>query len=119
MAHEFYRYQSAERSAGRHRSLIVARVAEGAEEKVADLFAESDAGELPALVTVTSRSLLRVGSLYLHYIEAEQPVAPLVARHRDHPEFRSVNEGLAEYVAPYDPSTWRGPADAMARELRH
>jgi NAD(P)H dehydrogenase (quinone) len=119
VAHEFYRYDAEAGQPGGYRSLIVARIAVDAEKRVADIFAESDAGVLPGIVGVTSRSLLRLGSLYLHYIEADRPIGPAVARHRTHPAFVDINERLDAYITPYDPATWRSPADAMATEIRY
>jgi cyclase len=100
-----------------HRTLIVARMKPGSAPDVAEVFAASDRGELPALIGVSGRSLFQFGDLYLHLVEADTPPGPEVARHRDHPEFRGISERLAAFVLPYDPATWREPADAMAREF--
>ena len=35
----------------------------------------------------------------------------------EHPEFRAISDRLSAFVSPYDPETWRGPKDAMAREF--
>ncbi|KWW98075.1 TcmI family type II polyketide cyclase [Carbonactinospora thermoautotrophica] len=100
-----------------HRTLIVARMRPGSAEPIADIFAKSDAGELPRLIGVRGRSLFQFGELYLHLIEADRPVGPAVAELRDHPEFRGISERLSRYVSAYDPQTWREPRDAMAREF--
>ncbi len=52
-----------------HRALIVARMAPGSAPDIAELFADSDAGELPELVGVTRRSLFQFGDVYMHLIE--------------------------------------------------
>ncbi|MFI8966382.1 TcmI family type II polyketide cyclase [Streptomyces sp. NPDC053493] len=97
-----------------HHALIVARMAPGSAPAIADVFAESDRGELPHLVGVTRRSLFQFGEVYLHLIEAEQDPAPAIAKLTGHPEFRSTSEKLSAYVSAYDPATWRSPKDAMA-----
>lgn len=56
------------------RRLIVARMNPEAAQSVSEIFAESDAGPLPALVGVTGRSLFHFRGLYFHLIEAEHPV---------------------------------------------
>lgn len=101
-----------------HRALIVARMKPESAEDIAAAFADSDRGELPGLIGVTSRSLFQFGGdLYLHLIEADRPPGPQVARFRHHPEFRGVSDRLSAYVHAYDPPTWREPKDAMAREF--
>lgn len=96
------------------RSLIVAKVDPSAEERIAEIFAESDATELPRLAGVQHRSLYRLQDLYLHLLETELPGETAVAEARHHPEFVRVSERLRPYVSPYLP-TWREPRDAMAR----
>ncbi|MFG2302273.1 TcmI family type II polyketide cyclase [Actinacidiphila glaucinigra] len=101
----------------RYRSLIVARMKPGVEEQVAQVFAESDKGELPGLIGVTGRSLFQFGDVYLHLVEADRPPGPEVGRYKDHPAFRDISEQLSSYISAYDPETWREPKDAMAREF--
>ncbi|MEU5909763.1 TcmI family type II polyketide cyclase [Micromonospora sp. NPDC047527] len=96
------------------RSLIVAKVVPTAEEQVAEIFAESDATELPRLVGVRHRSLYRLHDLYVHLLETEHPAQGAVEAVRDHPEFVRVSDRLRPYVSPYLP-TWRSPRDAMAQ----
>ncbi|MFJ9588240.1 TcmI family type II polyketide cyclase [Streptomyces acidicola] len=98
-----------------HHTLIVARMAPGAAPDIAEVFSESDSGELPHLVGVTRRSLFEFGDVYLHLIESERDPAPTIAKLAGHPEFRGVSERLAPFVSAYDPETWRSPRDAMAR----
>lgn len=100
-----------------HRTLIVARIRPGSADDVAQVFADSDRGELPGLIGVSGRSLFQFGDLYMHLVEADTPPGPEVARHKDHPEFQGVSERLSPFVLPYDPATWREPKDAMAREF--
>ena len=72
------------------RSLIVAKVVPSAEARVAEIFAESDATELPRLVGVRHRSLYRLGDLYVHLLETESPGGGAVEAARGHPEFARV-----------------------------
>ncbi|WP_371477646.1 TcmI family type II polyketide cyclase [Kitasatospora sp. NBC_00315] len=102
---------------GTYRTLIVARMKPDTGPGIAEVFAESDAGELPGLVGVTGRSLFQFGDVYLHLVEADRPPGPAVAKVTGHPAFREVSDRLLPYVAAYDPLTWRGPQDAMAREF--
>ncbi|MFH8383460.1 TcmI family type II polyketide cyclase [Kitasatospora sp. NPDC018058] len=102
---------------GTHRALIVARMKPGAAPDIAEVFADSDRGELPHLIGVTGRSLFQFGDVYLHLIEADRPPGPAVAKVLGHPEFRAVSDRLTAFVQAYDPATWREPKDAMAREF--
>lgn len=96
------------------RTLIVAKVDPAAEARVAEIFAESDATELPHLAGVRHRSLYRLHDLYLHVLETELPGQNAVAAARAHPEFDRVSAALRAHIQPYLP-TWREPRDAMAR----
>jgi cyclase len=96
-----------------HRSLIVARIATGAEEQVARIFAESDGTELPRLAQIRHRSLYRLGDLYVHLLESGAPSHETLGAIRGHPEFARISEELQPYISPYLP-TWAGPQDAVA-----
>lgn len=100
-------------------TLIVARMRAEDAERVAGIFAESDAGALPKLLGVRSRSLFRFHDVYLHLIESDQDVRPQLEQVRQDPLFQDVNTKLAEFVLPYDPATWAGPRDAMAERFYH
>ncbi|MCT7353135.1 TcmI family type II polyketide cyclase [Streptomyces sp. 15-116A] len=103
-----------------HHALIVARMKPGSAPQIAEVFADSDRGELPHLVGVTRRKLFQFGDdVYLHLIEAEQDPAPAIAKLAGHPEFRGISERLEAYVSAYDPATWRSPKDAMAQCFYH
>lgn len=101
------------------RTLIVARLKPGTERDIADIFAASDATELPRQVGVRARTLFRFHDLYLHLIEADRPVRTAVDEVREGRLFREISDNLAEFVLPYDPQTWRSPADAMATSFYH
>lgn len=96
------------------RLLIVSRIIPGAEGRVAQIFAESDATELPGLTGVTHRSLYCLHDLYVHLLETSDDVDPdALAAARNHPLFKQVNERLSAHTSPYLP-TWRSPRDAIA-----
>ena len=97
-----------------NRLLIVAKVKPGAEQQVAEIFAESDRTELPGIVGVRHRSLYRLDDLYVHLVETDEQAADALETARQHPEFVRVSERLRPYVSPYLPN-WRVPSDAMAR----
>jgi cyclase len=99
------------------RGVIVARIKPGCTDKVAELFAESDRGELPAVAGVRHRSLFVLGDVYVHLVETERDLEEAVADLREHPLFRDLSAKLEAYIEPYDPETWRSPKDAMAEEI--
>ncbi|GAB3128587.1 TcmI family type II polyketide cyclase [Streptomyces calidiresistens] len=96
-----------------HRTLIVARMNHDDAEKVADIFAESDATELPHMIGVRRRTLFRFHGLYFHLVEAERGINENLYRSRSHPLYQDINTRLAQYMTPYDPA-WREPKDSMA-----
>lgn len=102
-----------------HHALIVARMAPGSAPAIADVFADSDRGELPHLVGVARRSLFQFGDVYLHLIESEQDPAPQVARLAGHPEFRGVSErlGVRQRVRPDDLAQPQGRHGALLLPL--
>lgn len=99
------------------RSLIVARILPNSEERVASIFAESDATELPAVAGVRHRSLFTLEDLYVHLIEADADLRSGVGDLRQHPLFHDISKKLDAYIKPYNPATWRSPADAFARQI--
>jgi cyclase len=99
------------------RGMIVARIKPGCADKVAELFAESDSTELPIKAGVRHRSLFVFGDVYVHLVEIERDFDQAVADVRDDPLFRQLSAKLEAYIEPYDPATWRSPADAMAKEF--
>jgi cyclase len=96
-----------------HRTLIVARLDPGPAEDIAEIFAESDATELPHLIGVSRRTLFRFHDLYFHLVEADDDIQPDLYKARSHPLYQDINERLAKHVRPYDPN-WKEPKDAMA-----
>jgi cyclase len=99
------------------RGVIVARIEPGSEDKVAEIFRESDESELPGLAGVRHRSLFVLDDVYVHYVEMDEDFEQSVAEVRDHPLFKEISRRLDEYITPYNPETWRSPKDATAREF--
>lgn len=95
----------------------MARIKPGSEEKVAEIFAESDATELPHLTGVRHRSLFVLEDIYVHLVETEKGFEESVDRVRDHALFRDISKKLEPYIQPYNPETWKSPKDATAREF--
>ncbi|TMR09797.1 TcmI family type II polyketide cyclase [Nonomuraea turkmeniaca] len=99
------------------RSLIVARLEPGAAADVARLFGASDATPLPLELGVVRRHLFQYHDLYFHYVEFDGDARAQVGRARDRADFQRLSADLDRYVKPFDPATWRSPADAMASEF--
>jgi Polyketide synthesis cyclase len=99
------------------RRLIVARLEPGSAPKVARLFASSDAGELPFRLGVTRRHLFSYHDLYFHYVEFSGDARKALADARESDGFRVLSRQLDDHIKPFDPATWRSPADAMASEF--
>lgn len=97
-----------------NRTLIVARLDPGPAESIAELFAESDATELPDLVGVSRRTLFRFHDLYFHLVEADDDITPNLYAARKHPLYTTLSDRLQSHVRPYDPN-WQEPKDAMAQ----
>jgi cyclase len=97
-----------------HRLVIVAKIIPSAEQKIAQIFAESDATELPGVVGVRHRSLYRLDDLYVHLVESPEPPDAALETARRHPEFARVSQRLRPYVSPYLPD-WPVPATGSTR----
>ncbi|AOS62905.1 TcmI family type II polyketide cyclase [Actinoalloteichus hymeniacidonis] len=96
-----------------HRTLIVAKLKTDDPAAIAQVFAESDATDLPRMVGVARRTLFNFHDLYFHLVEAAHDIQPDLYKARSHPLYRDINDRLSELVSPYDPG-WREPRDAMA-----
>lgn len=100
-----------------NRTLIVARIRPGAQDKVAEIFAESDATSLPHEIGVATRSLYTLDDIYIHVVEMRRDAGQALGAARILPAFRRISADLDPYIKPYNPSTWRSPQDAIAREF--
>ncbi len=101
------------------RGVIIAKIKPGSEDKVAEIFAESDGPTCPRLAGVTHRSLFVLEDVYIHYVEMEEDFEQAVDQVRDHPLFKEISRKLDEHITPYNPETWRSPKDATARRVLH
>ncbi len=101
---------------GPHRTMIVAKIAPGAHDDVARIFAESDATDLPHAIGVRERSLYALGDCYVHLVEFDRPVEQAMAAGVRLPGFSRISEELQPFISPYLP-TWRSPADAQAQRF--
>jgi len=82
-------------------------------EAVADIFAESDATDLPRRIGVTRRTLFRFHGLYFHLVESDTEITRRLYDERSGPLYQDISTRLEKYMTPYDPN-WREPKDAMA-----
>ena len=125
VAKEFYQLGTGRRrrrrsagSAEPNRTVIVARIKPGAEPDVARIFGESDAGPLPTELGVTGRWLYSIDDVYLHLVErTDAAFAAAMGQSHDKPAFAKIMEDLSPYISAYNPDTWRGPEDAVAKEF--
>src|SRR5262245_19316762 len=95
------------------RGVIVAKIKPGCEDKVAAVFAESDAGELPGLVGCRHRSLYILGDIYVHYVETDSEFVQAVGTVREHPLFKEISLKLEPYISAYK-ADWKDHRDATA-----
>jgi cyclase len=99
------------------RGLIVARIKPGSQDKVAEIFAESDKTDLPVITGVRHRSLFILEDIYVHLVEMDADFDKSVDKVRDHSLFKDISKKLEPYIQPYNPKTWRSPKDATAVEF--
>lgn len=106
---------SAERTKPRTgtRTLIVARMEPEKADAVAQIFSDSDATELPGMISLSRRTLFRFHDLYFHLVEADDDISPSLYKARSHPLYSDINQRLSRHIRPYD-ANWREPKDAMA-----
>jgi cyclase len=96
-------------------TLIVARMRPDADEAVAELFGEFDAGDMPHRMGPRRRQLFSYRGLYFHLqdFDAEDGGERIETAKTD-PRFVRISEDLKPHITAYDPETWRSPQDAMA-----
>lgn len=103
-----------------HSTLIVARMDDASRAAVADLFADFDATEMPHIMGTRDRQLFTFHGLYFHLqsFDTDDGVARIEEAKTD-PRFARISDDLKPYIEPYDPTTWRSPADATATRFYH
>jgi cyclase len=97
-----------------NRTLIVARMMPGAQDRVAEIWAESDRTELPHIAGVQHRSLWTLGDVYIQLLDTARDGQETIEGIKNHPEFRRISDRLGEFISPYL-ATWRSPKDAQAQ----
>ncbi|MFC4147357.1 TcmI family type II polyketide cyclase [Micromonospora mangrovi] len=122
VAKEFYRWEpetgAPPEEAGRNLTVIVQRLKPGAEADIARIFAESDAGPLPTRLGVTGRWLYSIDDVFVHLLErTDAAFSEGLGGDHEQPAFARIMAELTPFVSPYDPESWRGPDDAVAREF--
>ncbi|MEU9716927.1 TcmI family type II polyketide cyclase [Streptomyces sp. NPDC047976] len=98
-----------------HSNLIVARMDVRSSAEVAQLFAEFDSTDMPQRMGTLRRRLFTYNGLYFHLQDfAEDDGGERIQASRNDPRFMKISYDLQPFIQPYDPETWRTPADAMA-----
>jgi cyclase len=96
-------------------TLIVARMKSGAEGDVAGLFKDFDATDMPHLMGTRRRQLFFYQGLYFHLQDFDgDDGVERISHSRTDPRFVRISEDLKPFIQPYDPETWRSPADALS-----
>jgi cyclase len=102
-----------------HSTLIVARMEPHSSGEVARIFDQFDHTEMPQIMGTRRRQLFSYQGLYFHLQDFDSDGGEAIGRVRSHPLFVGISAALKPYIAPYDPETWRSPADAMATRFYH
>ncbi|MEN3356212.1 MAG: cyclase [Mycobacteriales bacterium] len=101
-------------------TLIVARMAPHDDAGVAGLFGEFDRTEMPHLMGTRRRQLFHFRGLYFHLQDFDdEHGGHAIEEARGHPRFVQISKDLEQFIAAYDPKTWRSPKDAMATPFYH
>jgi cyclase len=103
-----------------HSTLIVARMHPRSAADVAGLFAEFDATGMPHRMGTRRRELFAYQGLYFHLQDFDgEDGHRAIDEARQDPLFQGISADLRPFIEPYDPQTWRSPADAMAQRFYH
>lgn len=100
-------------------TLIVARMEPHSSGEVARIFDQFDRTEMPQIMGTRRRQLFLYQGLYFHLQDFGSDGGEAIEQARSHPLFIDVSAVLKSHIAPYDPGTWRSPADAMATRFYH
>lgn len=103
-----------------HSILIVARMEPRCSTNVAELFRDFDQTDLPHRMGTRRRQLFSYHGLYFHLQDFDADNgSELIERAKSDPRFIRISDDLKPFIQPYDPATWRSPADAMATRIYH
>lgn len=101
-----------------HSNLIVARMDPHASVEVAQLFSAFDKTDMPHRMGTRRRQLFLFRGLYFHLQDFDTDNGgELIEEAKTDPRFIRISEDLKPFIEPYDPATWRSPADAMAKRF--
>jgi cyclase len=101
-----------------HSTLIVARMEPADADRVAALFRDFDATEMPDLMGTRRRQLFHYHGLYFHLQDFDQDNGgERIEDAKADARFVAISQDLKPFIGAYDPATWRSPADAMARRF--
>jgi cyclase len=100
-----------------HSTLIVARMAPSSSAAVAEIFGDFDRTEMPDLMGTRRRQLFSYQGLYFHLQDFDSDGGQAIEQSRTHPLFVDISTTLKSHIDPYDPTTWKSPADAMAERF--
>lgn len=101
-----------------HSTLIVAKMAPGSAEDVAELFGAFDRTDLPDRMGTRRRQLFQFRGLYFHLQDFDENNGEkLIEEARTDPRFVGISQDLKLHIEAYDPATWRSPKDAMANRF--
>ena len=102
-----------------HSALIVARMEPHSSGEVAQIFERFDRTEMPQIMGTRRRQLFLYQGLYCHFQDLDSDGGEAIDQVRSHPLFVGISNDLKPFISPYDPETWRSPADAMATRFYH
>jgi cyclase len=98
-----------------HSNLIVARMDPRSSAAVAQLFSAFDETDMPHRMGTRRRQLFLFHGLYFHVQDFDTVNGgQLIEEAKTDPRFVQISQDLKPFIDPYDPATWRSPADAMA-----
>jgi len=101
-----------------HSNLIVARMDPRSSAEVARIFKAFDETDMPHRMGTRRRQLFMFHGLYFHLQDFDDDNGrERIEEAKTDPRFVRISRDLEPYIAPYDPETWRSPADAMAQRF--
>jgi len=86
--------------------------------EVARIFKAFDETDMPHRMGTRRRQLFMFHGLYFHLQDFDDDNGrERIEEAKTDPRFVRISRDLEPYIAPYDPETWRSPADAMAQRF--
>jgi cyclase len=101
-------------------TLIVGRMEPQMSADVAKLFNAFDQTDMPQLMGTMRRELFAYRGLYFHVQDFNgEHGGQRIQEARTDPRFVKISADLKPFIEPFDPATWRSPADALASRFYH